>query len=1030
MNNDIKTNLDIIQKSIQWADRFGKDSFPREVFKDYRRRLKRIADALSDNCSAAAYGESQVGKSYLMSSLLSSPDTPFVIQNKDMEYSFIDQINPSGGNNTKQESTGVITRFTIRKSQEHLADLVKVKNLSVVDIILLLTDSYYNDVKINTDNVLASDDINEALKDLSVIWESKAQRQNYICEDDVRDIYDYLHDIIGNNTAAICKSNFRKIVSPVIQYVPYDKWVDVFSLLWNKNPNYNRLFTSLINEYSKIGFATDIYIPFDAVLRDKGTLLKIEWLDAVCGINHELANGEEAYTDIYDISGNKIASDFSKGYLSALIGELTFVLPESIAKDRKFLKKIDLLDFPGARSRERIKEDELQTVLPVVLRRGKVAYLFNKYSRSLKISAVLFCHHNDQKTEPTLGSTIEGWINDNIGETPEQRVEMLKRTNGIAPLFMICTKFNIDLEKTKNDSDISKLDAHWARFKTIIPEMIKEKWLDNWLPSGVLGSKYFQNIYLLRDFYWSSKNQVFGGDGRDRDNVIPSEKIETPDGRTIDNNGSIRGIVGDDGLLPNENVIAPIVGDDGNTPPVVENPGAPDIVSDRLNIYFENEQVDLNEFAADLNKAFPSGECEVVGVDHNVPMLQIRVPSDLRNQIREVLPSKLPKYKFFVVDESIFSIVGYVSEEQDPGWHLKAINLRNGWNYTKGSKDIVVAVVDDGIDADHEILKGRIFKPYNVFTRDNHLGYGDGHGTHVAGLAVGSDKHFDKGVSGVAPKCSLMPVQVFDNGMCTFSSVTSGIMYAIHNGANVVNVSIAPNFKGLDILPLSDQDLVARTQFKNEEKVWRRMIQVANNKNVIIVFAVGNDNIIASIPPENRTNSTVNVAAVAGNFKETDFTNYGKGANVSAPGKGIVSSIPTNQYAVFDGTSMAAPIVAGTIALMKSIDSDVTVSEALTILQRTGRTISEYVPPMVQVDHALEMLKSGMLEAVPSNDSDEADDNQDVPSGSNVNPNRLNEDGSTPSGNEGTDYDSIRKMIEFYKHKISELEKLLPENKK
>lgn len=73
MNNDIKTNLDIIQKSIQWADRFGKDSFPREVFKDYRRRLKRIADALSDNCSAAAYGESQVGKSYLMSSLLSSP---------------------------------------------------------------------------------------------------------------------------------------------------------------------------------------------------------------------------------------------------------------------------------------------------------------------------------------------------------------------------------------------------------------------------------------------------------------------------------------------------------------------------------------------------------------------------------------------------------------------------------------------------------------------------------------------------------------------------------------------------------------------------------------------------------------------------------------------------------------------------------------------------------------------------------------------------------------------------------------------
>lgn len=511
MNNDIKTNLDIIQKSIQWADKYGKDSFPREVFKDYRRQLKKISDALSENCSTAAYGESQVGKSYLMSSLLSSPDTPFVIKNKDKEYNFIDQINPSGGNNTKQESTGVITRFTIRKSDAHLADFVRVRNLSVVDIILLLTDSYYNDVKINTDSVLQIDDINTALSDLSHIWEPNSATQSYIGEDDIRDIHDYLHDIIGNSTAAICKSNFKKIVAPAIQYIPYNQWVDIFSLLWNRNPEYNRLFTALMNEYSKIGFATDIYVPFDAVLRDKGTLLKIEWLDAVCGISHELEKGEEAYTDIYDINGNKIASDFSKGYLSALIGELTFVLPESIAKERKFLKKIDLLDFPGARSRERIKEEELKTVLPIVLRRGKVAYLFNKYSRSLKISAVLFCHHNDQKTEPTLGSTIESWIGDNIGETPEQRLEILKRTNGIAPLFMVCTKFNIDLERTKNDADACKLDSHWARFKTIIPEMIKGKWLDNWIPAGVFGSRYFQNLYLLRDFYWSAKNQVFDG---------------------------------------------------------------------------------------------------------------------------------------------------------------------------------------------------------------------------------------------------------------------------------------------------------------------------------------------------------------------------------------------------------------------------------------------------------------------------------------------------------------------------------------
>lgn len=544
------------------------------------------------------------------------------------------------------------------------------------------------------------------------------------------------------------------------------------------------------------------------------------------------------------------------------------------------------------------------------------------------------------------------------------------------------------------------------------------KWL-LWLLLALL--LLFLLSLLLRD----CSGGVVGGDrDTNRDKVNPTEKIETPDGRTIDNNGPIKDIVDDDGRIPNENIIAPVVGDDGSIPPIVENPGAPDVVGDRLNIYFDDESVDLNQFAADLSTAFPSGDCEIVGVDHNVPMLQIKVPSDSRDRIREVLPLKLPNYRFFIVDESIFSIVGHISDdEQDPGWHLRAINLKNGWKYTKGSENVVVAVVDDGIDATHEILKGRFYKPYNVFTQDNHLATGEGHGTHVAGLAVGSDKYFDKGVSGVAPKCLLMPVQVFDNGICTFSSVTSGIMYAIHNGATVVNVSIGPNFSGLDILPVSDQEHIVRTQFKNEERVWRRIIEAANEKNVIIVFAVGNDNIIASIPPENRTNLTVNVAAVARNFKETDFTNYGKGSNISAPGKGILSSVPTNQYAIFDGTSMAAPIVSGTVALMKSIKPDVAVSDVLTILQQTGRVVSNYVPPMVQVDRALEMLKTGAPPTDTSNPANANDGSGAVTADPSVSI-------TSPEENEGTDYDAIRRMIEFYKQKINELEKLLPENNK
>jgi hypothetical protein len=514
MLQEITQHIALIDGSIAWAKEFGKESFPYEIFKDYRRKLRRIHVALEEKCSAAAYGESQVGKSYLMSSLLSSPNSPFVITNAGKSYSFIDDINPSGGNNAKIESTGVITRFTLSRGDSAMKDYIKVRNLSVVDIILLLADSYYNDIKINQDSVLKYDDINKTLEGMMHLWASKIVVQNEIDEDAIKDIADYMHDVIGNAAAGINQSNFTKIVAPVIQYVSYDKWVDIFSLLWNKNAELSHLFSVLINEYKKLNFQTDIYVPFAAVLRDKGTLLKIEWLDTICGVQIDTGR-DEIYTDVYDSKGNILARDFHKGNLSALIAELTFEMPMSVAEDRKFLHKLDLLDFPGARSREKYKEQEIHTVLPKILRRGKVAYLFNKYSRSLRISSVLFCHHNDQKAEATIGDTINSWLEDNIGSTPEERARMLSNTKGIAPLFLVATKFNIDLERTKTDTatNADKLDAHWNRFDTVFPEIIKpNRWLDEWVtPGGLFTSAVFQNIYPLRDFYWSGKNGVFDG---------------------------------------------------------------------------------------------------------------------------------------------------------------------------------------------------------------------------------------------------------------------------------------------------------------------------------------------------------------------------------------------------------------------------------------------------------------------------------------------------------------------------------------
>ena len=427
----------------------------------------------------------------------------------------IDALNPSGGNTSQTESTGVITRFTINSDNETMKDFVKIKNLSVSDLIMLLVDSYYNDLKLDTGKMLVYDAINAELTKIQYLWATKSEPvQTVLTEDDVKDICDYIKDVVGNNTVNIMHSDFRKVVSSKIKYISPDNWVKVFSILWNNNTELSRLFNTLISEYKKINFETDVYVPFEAVLRDKGTLLKIEWLDSVCGVPHN-SDTDVLTTDVYKNNGELLATDFSKSSLSALTAELTFVLPPQIANERKFLNKIDLLDFPGARSREKFKEQEIANVLPTILRRGKVAYLFNKYSRSLRISSVLFCHHNDQKSEPSLGETINSWIETNIGSTPDDRAEDLTRTNGISPLFLIATKFNKELKRTSNDlpTNTEMLGEHWKRFKTVLPEIIRPAtWFDNWVTKGgMFSSEAFQSIYMLRDFYWSMETRVFDG---------------------------------------------------------------------------------------------------------------------------------------------------------------------------------------------------------------------------------------------------------------------------------------------------------------------------------------------------------------------------------------------------------------------------------------------------------------------------------------------------------------------------------------
>ena len=530
---DIEQQIGLINDSIAWAEKFYPSATYIDDFKVKRRQLKKIHFALEENCSAAAYGESQVGKSYLMSSLLSTAkDQLRISDGKGGEYSFIDDMNPSGGNTSKEESTGVITRFTAHNDNEKMKNFVKIRTLSIVDIILFLSDSYYKDVKINTATVIDKNDLNDSVAQILNSCQGSTP-QHYITEDDIYDIQDYFSSLIGNNAVNVINSDFCKKVAPAIKYVPVQSWGEVFSLLWNRNEQITKLFNDIIKEFEKLRFEPVIYVPFDAVLRNKGTILSVSWLDSVCDARRLPTENVEKTSKVLDKDGNVLDENFNKAFLSALTAELTFVLPEGVETEKSFLKKLDLLDFPGARRRESIHEENVGKELSNMLRRGKVAYLFNKYSRSLRINVVLFCQHQDMTGQSEIGESLNDWIQENVGATPQQRGRYIRSTNGISPFFIVATKFNTDLKWTNEFPGRSQLSDRWkTRFlKTLSDEVIKPKtysWFNKWVDvHDGFNSEFFQSIYMLRDFFWSRDQQIFAGYKEgvsdEQNEIIPEE---------------------------------------------------------------------------------------------------------------------------------------------------------------------------------------------------------------------------------------------------------------------------------------------------------------------------------------------------------------------------------------------------------------------------------------------------------------------------------------------------------------------------
>jgi thermitase len=276
----------------------------------------------------------------------------------------------------------------------------------------------------------------------------------------------------------------------------------------------------------------------------------------------------------------------------------------------------------------------------------------------------------------------------------------------------------------------------------------------------------------------------------------------------------------------------------------------------------------------------------------------------------------------------------------DPNaWALQKINAPDAWTMNTGSPSIIIAILDTGVEGTHPDLSANMVPGWNIVNNNADTTDVQGHGTMVAGTAAASTNN-SVGVAAVAWNCRIMPVRIADSsGYATVSDVANGLTWAANHGARVANISF--NANGYSTISS------AANYFQT--------------KGGVVAVAAGNGGTSVQTADDPYM---LTVGATDSTDTLFSWSNRGNNLDVVAPGH-VATTGPGGTYAAADGTSFAAPIVAGAAALLFSANPGLTPSQVQNILKQSSDDLgatgwdSTYGYGRINLARALSMAGTG-----------------------------------------------------------------------
>jgi thermitase len=360
-----------------------------------------------------------------------------------------------------------------------------------------------------------------------------------------------------------------------------------------------------------------------------------------------------------------------------------------------------------------------------------------------------------------------------------------------------------------------------------------------------------------------------------------------------------------------------------------------------------------------LNRQVPATKIERLILKNTQ---RVRVPESLVAKVLEEYRAN-PAVEYAVADRMVYALATPNDPRFSEQWGMAKINVAAAWDTSPSQASTRIAILDCGVydsastfvspdgNTGHPDVRDKVIARVNFTSAANADDFCN-HGTHVAGIAAASTNN-GIGVTGVGNTASIVNVKVLgDNGSGSFSGIINGILWAAGCDTNpcgarraeVINMSLGAT-GSCDVLVQSAID-----------KAW--------SQGLVIVAAAGNNGTSGAITPAN-CNNVIGVAASDQNDAKASFSNFGSGVDVAAPGVNILSTDYIGNYALFSGTSMASPHVAGLAALIWNTSYNTSNSGVVNRIFQTANTSFLAGSTFGRID-ALQSVTSGTITPTPA----------------------------------------------------------------